>query len=172
MARRDTIRRQDCDGSTRPHEIELNYFRCRAVDGTGRELVFESDSGFAARARARILFGVEQVEVEMIKGDPGVLFTDDQGNPVVTHPATVQELARSQEILAAHPPTHLPSTITTLPAPPPSSPEVMQAMSDVIEKMADGASENALVVGPLADAALSPDPPAALKRLQQRAKGQ
>jgi hypothetical protein len=151
MARRETIRRQDCDGTTRPHEIELNYFRCRAADG--REVVFESDSGFAARARARIIFGVEQVEVEIIYKDAKdiVLFTDGQGNPMVTQPATTQELSRSQAILEAHPSTPLPSTVTTLPAPPPSKPEELGAIGEVLEMMTDGASQNALVAGPLAD---------------------
>jgi hypothetical protein len=112
MSRRETIRRQDCDGTTRPHEIELHYFRCRTLDGTGRELVIESDSGFNARQRARMTFGIEQVEVEIIEGNPGVFIN------MVTQRATFQELARSQEILEAHPPAPLPSTVTTLPAPP------------------------------------------------------
>jgi hypothetical protein len=125
MARRETIRRQDCDGTTRPHEIELNHFRCRALDGTNREMTIESDSAFDARQKARMAFGIEQVEIEMIEP-------------------------------------------TTLPAPPSSS---LEKMGEVLKKMSEGASENSLVVGPLADAALSPDHAAALRRLQDRAKG-
>lgn len=158
MPRRETILRDDLDGGKRLHEVELRIWKVTAEDG--RSVTFETESAYLAREKARTLLQAHTLKIEEAE-DGTVLFTDGDGKPLVSTPATPEELRRSAEIMAEH--------------------EVRQEIpveeaAKVLEMMSDGASKNCLVSGELAEKmglTPEPEPPArtALERMKRRAGG-
>lgn len=134
MARRETVIRNDCDGTKRQHEVELRTWKATAEDG--RSVILETESWHAAREKARIALQTQAVTLEEV--EETVLITDGEGNPMPMRPATQEELARSTEILKEHAPT----------------PAVLENIPKVMEMLADGASKDCTLVGPLATTAL------------------
>jgi hypothetical protein len=111
MSRRETVIRVDCDGTKRQHEVELRTWKATAEDG--RSVVLETESWHIARDKARIALQTQAVTLEEVQEET-VLFTDGEGNPLPSHPATQEELARSEEIMKEHPPVPVPLATTAL----------------------------------------------------------